>query len=74
MGADDGKAERILNSSYMNEGPTWSPNGRVVLFSREGRGANGRSSIWSVDLNGQNLRKVPTSGAASDPAWSPILP
>lgn len=74
LGAVDGKGERILNSSYMNEGPTWSPNGRVILFSREGRGAKGRSSIWSVDLNGKNLRKVPTSGAASDPAWSPILP
>jgi len=74
LGAADGKGERILDSSYMNEGPTWAPNGRVILFTKEGRGANGRASIWSVDLNGQNLRKMPTSGAASDPAWSPILP
>ena len=70
----DGSGERILTESYLDEGPTWSPNGRVILFSRESRGTNARSEIWSVDLTGRNLRKVPTPGNASDPAWSPILP
>ena len=74
MNANTGKAERLLTDSYLDEGPTWSPNGRVILFSRETRGAQGSSQIWSVDLTGSNLRKVPTPGAASDPAWSPILP
>ncbi len=73
MDAKSGKGERILTNSYLDEGPTWSPNGRVILFTRETRGRNGKSSIWSVDLTGRNLRKVPTPGAASDPAWSPIL-
>ena len=70
----DGSGERILTESYLDEGPTWSPNGRVILFSRGTRGANGKNEIWSVDLTGRNLRKVPTPGNASDPAWSPILP
>ncbi|MCF6221492.1 MAG: Tol-Pal system beta propeller repeat protein TolB [Robiginitomaculum sp.] len=74
INAKDGKGERLLTDSYLDEGPTWSPNGRVILFTREGRGISGRSAIWSVDLTGRNLRKVPTPGAASDPAWSPILP
>ena len=74
MSAKDGKGERLLTNSYLDEGPTWSPNGRVILFTRETRGINGRSAIWSVDLTGRNLQKVPTPGAASDPAWSPILP
>ncbi len=74
MSAQDGKGERLLSNSYLDEGPTWSPNGRVILFTRETRGANARASIWSVDLTGRNLRKLPTPGAASDPAWSPILP
>src|SRR5690606_14590488 len=30
----DGSGERILTSSYMDEGPTWAPNGRVLMFSR----------------------------------------
>jgi len=70
----DGSGERILTSSYLDESPTWSPNGRVIIFSREGRGERGKSELWSVDLTGRNLRKVPTPGRASDPAWSPLLP
>lgn len=67
----DGSAERILAESYMDEGPTWSPNGRVLMFFREGPG--GDPVLMSVDLTGKNLRRVPTPGAASDPAWSPLI-
>lgn len=70
----DGKNERILTESYLDESPTWSPNGRVIAFSRATRGQNGRTEIWSVDLTGQNLRRINTPGQASDPAWSPLLP
>jgi TolB protein len=70
----DGKNERILTESYLDESPTWSPNGRVIAFTRETRGRGARSEIWSVDLTGQNLRRVNTPGEASDPAWSPLLP
>lgn len=70
----DGTGERMLTESYLDEGPTWSPNGRVILFSRETRGQSGKSQIWSVDLTGTNLQQVPTPTAASDPAWSPLLP
>lgn len=70
----DGQGERILSTSFSDEGPTWSPNGRVILFTRTtaGRGGQGNSSVWSVDLTGVNLRKVITPGEASDPAWSPL--
>ena len=70
--APDGQRERILTSSYSDEGPTWSPNGRVILFTRSTAGRGGSSSVWSVDLTGRNLRKVITPGEASDPAWSPL--
>ena len=71
----DGQGERILTTSFSDEGPTWSPNGRVILFTRTtpGRGSvSGSSSIWSIDLTGRNLRRVITPGDASDPAWSPL--
>jgi TolB protein len=70
----DGKNERILTESYLDESPTWSPNGRVIAFSRETRGRNSKREVWSVDLTGQNLRRINTPGQASDPAWSPLLP
>ena len=37
----DGSGERLLTESFLDEGPTWSPNGRVILFSRETRGQRG---------------------------------
>lgn len=69
----DGSGERILTSGFHNEGPTWSPNGRVVIFYRETPGSKGGPSIWSVDLTGYNERRVQTGTFASDPAWSPKL-
>ncbi len=68
----DGSGERLLTESDLDEGPTWSPNGRVIMFFREPLG--GEPQLWSVDLTGKNLRQIPTPGAASDPAWSPLLP
>ncbi len=69
----DGSGERILTEGYHNEGPTWAPNGRVLMFFRESQGANGGPRIYSVDLTGYNERAVPTPSFGSDPAWSPLL-
>ena len=69
----DGSEERLLTSSFLDEGPTWSPNGRVVMFTRETQGATGAPAIHSVDVTGRNLKRVPTPAAASDPSWSPLL-
>lgn len=67
----DGTDERILTSSYMDEGPAWAPNGRVLLFSRQSPG--GASKLWSVDVTGRILQPMAYPGAGSDPAWSPLL-
>ena len=69
----DGSEERLLTASFLDEGPTWSPNGRVIMFTRETQGATGESAMYSVDISGRNLRRVPTNSGASDPAWSPLL-
>jgi hypothetical protein len=34
----------------------------------------GAAALYSVDISGRNLKRVPTPGAASDPSWSPLLP
>ena len=68
----DGSGERLLTASFLDEGPSWAPNGRVIMFTREEPGTDPR--LMSVDISGRNLRRVPTPGAASDPAWSPLLP
>lgn len=69
----DGSGERVLTEGFHNEGPTWSPNGRVLMFFREGQGQGAGARIFSVDITGYNERVVPTPSFASDPAWSPLL-
>lgn len=69
----DGSKERILTEGFHNEGPTWAPNGRVLMFFRESPGANGGPKLYSIDLTGYHERQVPTASFASDPAWSPSL-
>jgi len=68
----DGSGERMITDGWEDEGPTWAPNGRVLMFGRTERGGRG-SSIWSVDVTGRNERRVTTPGSASDPAWSPLI-
>jgi TolB protein len=69
----DGKGERILTEGYHNEGPAWSPNGRVLVFFRDTPGANGGPQVWTVDLTGYNEQQIGTPAFASDPSWSPLL-
>ena len=68
----DGKGERILTEGYHNEGPTFAPNGRVLMFFRDPGGSAG-PSLYTIDITGRNELKVPTPSFASDPAWSPLL-
>ncbi|MEP9397846.1 Tol-Pal system beta propeller repeat protein TolB [Mesorhizobium sp. KR2-14] len=68
----DGSGERILTSGFQQEGPTWAPNGRVLMFFREAAGSGG-PRLYSIDLTGRNEQPVPTANFASDPAWSPLL-
>ena len=68
----DGGGERIISNGWEDEGPTWAPNGRVLMYSRTLQGGRG-SQIWSVDVTGRNERRVLTPGDASDPAWSPLI-
>jgi TolB protein len=68
----DGSGERILTEGFHNEGPTWAPNGRLLMFFRESRGPAGGPKLYSIDLTGYNERQVPTPAFASDPSWSPL--
>jgi TolB protein len=68
----DGSGERILSTGFAQEGPTWAPNGRVLMFFREPAGGGG-PRLYSIDLTGRNEQAIPTANFASDPAWSPLL-
>jgi TolB protein len=73
----DGSGERILSESFSVEGPTFAPNGRVLMFwrqtaARDNRGSGFSSRLVSIDITGFNERMVETATDASDPAWSPL--
>jgi TolB protein len=68
----DGSGERILTEGFHNEGPTFAPNGRVIMFFRDPGGTAG-PSLFTIDIAGRNEQRVPTPSYASDPAWSPLL-
>lgn len=69
----DGKGERLITTAYHVEGPSWSPNGRVLTYFKETPSSTGRSAkLYTIDLTGYNERILRTSQDASDPAWSPV--
>jgi len=74
----DGTGERLLAEDFLVEAPTWSPNGRVLMFFRQSKttadGKGGKARLWTIDLTGHNEREIVTPLDASDPAWSPLIP
>ncbi len=73
----DGSGERLLTENFYQEAPSWSPNGRVLIFYREtktdDKGEGFSAKLWSIDLTGYNERQVVTPTDASDPSWSSLL-
>ncbi|ETO91173.1 MAG: protein tolB [Candidatus Xenolissoclinum pacificiensis L6] len=69
----DGSSERLLtNSPYVLDTPSWSTNGRLLLFSRKIKQRNDRfiNKIYTVDITGHNEMEIKTPYGASDPSWS----
>src|SRR5262249_621589 len=69
----DGSGERLITNAWHVEGPSWSPNGRVLTFFKEqpmsSTGAQS-SHVYTIDITGYNERQLDTPGDGSDPAWS----
>lgn len=69
----DGSGERLITSAYHVEGPSWSPNGRVLTYFKERPQGNSKvANLYTIDLTGYNERLLQTPVDGSDPAWSPI--
>ena len=74
----DGSGERLLAQGYLVEGPTWAPNGRVLMyFKQEAPIDDGKSTtvnLFKIDVTGFRETRIVTPSDGSDPAWSPLLP
>jgi TolB protein len=52
--------------------PTFSPDGRRVLFTRYAGAGAGQTDLWTVRLDGTGLRELThTRASEENPAWSP---
>lgn len=73
----DGSGERLITQGFLVEGPTWAPNGRVLMYFKQlpytASGDRGQTGLYSIDVTGHNERFIPTPAEGSDPAWSPLL-
>jgi len=74
----DGSGERLLAQGFLVEGPTWAPNGRVLMyFKQDAPVDDGKSSnvnLYKIDITGFRETRIITPSDGSDPAWSPLLP
>jgi len=72
----DGTGERLLAKGFLVEGPTWAPNGRVLMYYKqepfETDGSGGATALYRIDITGFNERRIITPSDASAPAWSPL--
>ena len=78
----DGKNERMIAKEFHVEGPTWSPNGRYLMYYKQSKTfvdsegnvkSGGDSQLFKVDITGHNERQIVTPLEGSDPAWSPLM-
>jgi TolB protein len=63
------KAINVLTAGRLDESPSFSPSGGMVLYaSRQG----GRGVLSAVSVDGRTHQKLTLeSGAVREPAWSP---
>ena len=63
----DGSDEHALTNGPADEGPSWAPSGRDLVFQRS---AGTRRSLYRVSLGGGEPQQIATPQDASDPDWS----
>ena len=68
---EGGKARPITRSMAYDTQPRFSPDGRRIAFVSD---RDGQTAVWTIDLEGDNAKKIGSGGDRADfasPAWSP---
>jgi TolB protein len=63
-----GLERRLTWGNGDSENPSWSPDGRLILFTSSRRG---KTELFVMSADGSDQRVIPTNGAQSfTPHWS----
>ena len=72
----DGSGERLIAQDFLVEGPSWAPNGRMLVYTRQSpydSSVGGKIHLHVIDISGRNNRPLKTPQEASDGVWSSLL-
>ena len=71
MDADGGNEQRLTENRKSDSSPSWSPDGKWIVFSADRKGDDVNYEIYVMDADGGNLRRL-TNNRVDDvsPSWS----
>ena len=70
-GGDSPKQIAPSNADDADTDPTWTPDGKSIIFARAPAGERGGQAIYRVDLSSGNLTLIPGSNSLYSPRISP---
>jgi Tol biopolymer transport system component len=70
-GGDSPKPIESQKADDSETDPTWTPDGKSIVFSRSAVAGRGARAIYSVNLDNGNLTQIPDSGQVYSPRLSP---
>lgn len=69
---NDGRRVRLTDSEFGGSWPSWSPDGRKVVFSHNDPIDKGYANLYVMDADGSNRRQLTSEpGCEIEPSWSP---
>jgi Tol biopolymer transport system component len=71
LGGDSPKQIAPSNTDDFDTDPTWTPDGKSIVFARAGAGGEGKEAIYRVDLGNGHLTMIPGSDELESPRLSP---
>ena len=72
MDADGGNEQRLTENRKNDESPSWSPDGKRIVFESDRKGQFENYDIYVMDGDGGNLQQLTnTCGWDVGPSWSP---
>jgi Tol biopolymer transport system component len=66
---ETGKLSQLTRGVHLNDHPRWSPDGALIAFTRVEE--DGISSLWLMEPDGKNQRKLTHNIACQFPSWHP---